>query len=239
MVRESVVAVLRLHLLKPETVKKGKVKPGKVNCSFGTGFCIAANRYVATAYHNLNDNKPPNPKDKHYVFVVPQNADVAFHFPVVSVPVQRPDIDMAILEIGPSATTGVSLPALPISFKQPPDGTRVMTVGFPAPEIHALNVDNDCNYNGGQFFLKSHVNDGVVAAQYLIANIQFYELNIGWHHGESGGPIVTLNDPMAAFSIMQQYRTVQSPHGIVAGPRRGRAISSMQTELAGLGITAV
>lgn len=66
-----------------------------------------------------------------------------------------------------------------------------------------------------------------------------YELNIGWHHGESGGPIVSLTDPLAAFSMMQQYRNVQSPHGIVAGPRRGCALSLIAAELAELGVVPV
>jgi len=236
-VRESIVVVFRVHLLKPEIIKKGKVRPAKVNCWFGSGFCVAKDRYVITAYHNLNGGKPPDPKDKYYVFVVPQNAATAFHFPVVKIAVEKPDIDIAVLELGPCPTSGVSIPALALSFAQPADGTRVMTLGFPAPEVHALNVDNDLNYRGGEFFLKSHANEGIVAAQYMLGSTQVYELNVGWHHGESGGPIVTLTDPIGAFSIMQQYRTVQSPHGKMAGPRRGCALSLIANELAALGIS--
>lgn len=151
-VRESVGAILRTHLIKPETVKKGKVRSGKVNASWGSGFCVATDRYVATAHHVLNGGKPPNPKDKYYVFIVPQNAVPAFHFPVVGIPIQRPEIDIAVLELGPCPTPGVSIPALPISFAQPADGSRVMTVGFPATEIISINVDNEGNFLGGQFF---------------------------------------------------------------------------------------
>jgi hypothetical protein len=235
-VRESVVAIARVHLLKPETVEKGKVQPGQVNISFGSGFCLARDRYIVTAYHVLNGGQPPDPKDKYYAFVVPQNAEAAFHFPVAGIPVQKPEFDMAVLELGPCATPGISIPALPISFAAPPDGTHVMTLGFPAPEVVAVNVDNQGNYLGGQLFLKSHANEGIVAAQYLIGGVQVYELNIGWHHGESGGPIVSLTDPLVAFSMMQQYRNVQSPHGMVAGPRRGCSLAHLANELAALGI---
>jgi Trypsin-like peptidase domain len=237
-VRESVVAIARIRLVKRETVKKGKIRPGKVNVGWGSGFCIAKDRLVATAYHALNDRKPPDPTDKHYVFVVPQNADPLFYFPVIGFPVLRPEFDLAVLQIGPCPTPGISIPALPLSFDQPADGSRVMTVGFPAPEIAAIGVDNDGNFQGGQFFLKSHANEGIVSAQYTLGNVQVYELNIGWHHGESGGPIVTLTDPPAAFSMMQQYRNVQSPHGTVAGPRRGCALSLIGSDLAGLGVMA-
>jgi hypothetical protein len=236
-VRESVVAIARVHLLKPETVEDGKVQPGKVNISFGSGFCLARDRYVITAHHVLNGGQPPEAGDKYYAFVVPQNAEAAYHFPVAGIPVQKPEFDMAVLELGPCATPGVSIPALPISFAPPPDGTHVVTLGFPAPEVVAVNVDNQGNYLGGQFFLKSHANEGIVAAQYLLGRLQVYELNIGWHHGESGGPIVRLSEPLAAFSMMQQYRNVQSPHGMVGGPRRGCSLAHIANELAALGIT--
>lgn len=236
-VRESVVAIARVHLLKPETVEDGKVQPGKVNISFGSGFCLARDRYVITAHHVLNGGQPPEAGDKYYAFVVPQNAEAAYHFPVAGIPVQKPEFDMAVLELGPCATPGISIPALPISFAPPPDGTHVVTLGFPAPEVVAVNVDNQGNYLGGQFFLKSHANEGIVAAQYLLGGLQVYELNIGWHHGESGGPIVRLSEPLAAFSMMQQYRNVQSPHGMVGGPRRGCSLAHIANELAALGIT--
>ena len=134
---------------------------------------------------------------------------------------------------------GVNIPALPLSFAQQPDGSRVITVGFPAPQIVNAKVDANGNYLGGEFFLKSHANEGIVSAQYAINGEPFYELNIGWHHGESGGPIVALSDPPAAFSLMQHYRTVQTPNGIMPGPRRGRPLSSIRNELEGLGLKMV
>ena len=236
-VRESVAAILRIHRLRPETMKKGKARPAQFNVGLcGSAFCVATDRYLVTAHHVLNDGKARDPNDKFYAFIVPQNADRAFHFPIVGFPVERADVDIAILEFGPCAATGRTIPAMAISFGQPPDGSRVMTLGFPAPEIVNVNLDADGNYGGGNFFLKTHANSGVVSAQYVIGGVQAYELNIGWHHGESGGPIVALTDPPAAFSLMQHYRNVKSPHGLVAGPRRGCALSMIRDEINTLGI---
>jgi len=236
-VRESVTAILRLHVVKPETVKKGKARPASIGAALaGSAFCVVADRYLVTAFHILNDGKPRDSKDKFYAFVVPQNGDHAFHFPVVSFPVERSDLDIAILEVGPCATAGVHIPAIPVSFDAQADGTRVGTLGFPAPEIAGINLDQQGNYRGGQFFLKSHANEGIVSAQYVIGGVQVYELNVGWHHGESGGPIVTLTDQPVAFSLMQHYRNVKSPHGVVAGPHRGCGLSMVRQEITALGI---
>jgi hypothetical protein len=112
-------------------------------------------------------------------------------------------------------------------------------MGFPAPEIADIRVDRSGEYRGGQFFLKSYANEGMVSAQYVAGSGKVYELNVGWHHGESGGPIVVPTDPPAAFSLMQHYRNIRSPHGIVAGPHRGCALSVIQQELLGLGAAAV
>jgi len=236
-VRESVTAILRLRVVKPEAVKKGKARPATIGAALaGSAFCVAADRYLVTAFHILNDGKAREARDKFYAFVVPQNGDDAFHFPIVSFPVERPDLDIAILEVGPCATAGVHVPAIPVSFGVQADGTRVVTLGFPAPEIAGINVDPQGNYLGGQFFLKSHANEGIVSAEYDIGGMQVYELNVGWHHGESGGPIVTLTDRPLAFSLMQHYRNVKSPHGVVAGPHRGCALSMLRQELTALGV---
>jgi hypothetical protein len=161
------------------------------------------------------------------------------NFPVIAFPIERVDLDLAVIEIGPCATQGVHLPAVPVSFTPQADGTRVLTIGFPAPEVVGLNIDPQGNYLGGQFFLKSHANEGIVSAQYLIGPLRVYEFNVGWHHGESGGPVVRLDDPAAAFTVMQQYRNIKSPHGIVAGPHRGCALSALQKDLSRLGATIV
>ncbi len=236
-VRERVVAVMRLREVGRRNQGEGQPDAVDYNVSFGSGFCVLDDRYVITACHVLNDDQPPTETDKHFAFVVPANGDQAFHFPVASIPVRRPDLDIAVLELGKCATDGVHVRALPLSPAPQADGVRVLTVGFPAPEVHGLSFDEHGDYVGGQFFLKSHGNEGIVAAHYMLGGLPCYELNVGWHHGESGGPVVTLaGDEPAAFSLMQQYRNVQSPHGILPGPHRGLALSVVKQDLEKLGI---
>ena len=230
-VRESVVAVFRYRTVRPQTARKGKVRPATYRGGWGSGFCIAADRLVITAFHVLNDGRPRDPADTFLAFVVPGNGDPAFHFPVTGFPVEKPDADLAILELGPCATAGVHLPAIPVPLTAPQDGARVLTVGFLAPEVVALNIDPHGAYLGGQFFLKSHANEGILSAQYDLGPLHVYEFNVGWHHGESGGPIVRLDNPIAAFTIMQQYRKVQAPHGTMAGPHRGCTLSAIRPDL--------
>jgi len=78
-----------------------------------------------------------------------------------------------------------------------------------------------------------------VSAQYPLGSLLVYELNVGWHHGESGGPVARLGDPSAAFTVMQQYRNIASPHGIVAGPHRGCTLVAIRQELTQLGATII
>ncbi|MDO9556055.1 MAG: serine protease [Coriobacteriia bacterium] len=239
--RESVVAVMGVTEArrKSKTGKHGKkpVETVEYKLGFGSGFCVAEDRYVITAFHVLNDGKAPNPKTHFYVFTVPGNGEPAYHFPVTAIPVQRQDMDIAVLEIGVCEIPDVHLPAIGVTFEPFQDGQRVLTVGFPAPEVHGLNIGPQGNYLGGQFFLKSHANEGIVAAHYDLGSLPVYELNVTWHNGESGGPIVALGDTNVAFSLMQQYRNVQTPHGVVPGPRRGLALSSVEADLVGLGIS--
>lgn len=239
LVRESVVAIFRYRMTRPETAKKGKVRPAQYNVSWGSGFCISRDRHLLTAFHILNGGKPRDPSDSFVAFIVPANQDRAFHFPVTGFPLERPDLDLAALEIGPCATPGNHIPALPITCGSQHDGAHVLTVGFPAPEVAALSIDPTGRYVGGQFFLKSHANEGILSAQYPLGMIHVYEFNVGWHHGESGGPVARLDEPVAAFTIMQQYRNIQAPHGPVAGPHRGCALAAIQAELRGLGATIV
>ena len=235
--RESIVAVMKLRQTKPETVKKGTVRPAQFEIGWGSGFCVLADKYVVTAFHLLNNGKPREQTAKYYALTVPGNANPLFYFPVISFPLERQDLDIAILEIGPCPTADVHLPPLPVTFAAQADGTQVLTMGFPAPEVMALNVSPDVNFRGGQFFLKSHANEGIVAAQYDLANtFPFYELNVGWHHGESGGPITTFADEPTVFSLMQHYRNVQGPRGILPGPRRGISLSAIKTQLEALGV---
>jgi hypothetical protein len=238
--RESLAAILRLRLTRPESVKKGKVRPAQFECGWGSAFCVVPDKYLVTAFHVLNGGKPREPSTKFYALVVPGNGEPFFYFPVPSFPIERPDLDIAVLEIGACSTAGVHLLALPVAFAPQADGTQVLTMGFPAPEIAGLNADPQGNFLGGQFFLKSHANEGIVAAQYILSGgLPVYELNVGWHHGESGGPITTLADQPAAFSMMQQYRNVQGPRGVLPGPRRGPALLAIRHELEGLGAVGV
>lgn len=240
LVRNSVAAVLHLHLLRPASSKKGKFRPAKIQADFGSAFCIVTDRYLLTAYHLLNRGKPRDPADKFYVFAVPNNAPQAFHFPVTAFPIEDMPLDVAVLEIGPCATPEIHIPSIPVTFLDQADGTRVLTVGFPSPEIVGLNVDDQLDYKGGQFFLKSHANEGIVSAKYDLGGADFYELNVGWHHGESGGPIVQIDGPLAAFSIMQHYRNITAPDGgLLPGPHRGRSLKALEPQLRSLGVQVV
>lgn len=239
-VRQSAVAILRIR-----EVHRG-AKSGAngqqtgdttdYSLSFGSGFCVLADQYVVTAFHVLNEGAAPDPNDRHYVFTVPDNGEPAYHFPVTSIPVQHPELDVAVLEIGPCSTPGIHVSALPVDFRPYEDGQRVLTLGFPAPEVHGLCMDPDGGFVSGQFFLKSHANEGIVSAHYQVGSLPVYELNVTWHNGESGGPIVALGDSPAAFSLMQQYRNVQTPHGIMPGPRRGVPLSTIASDFERLGI---
>jgi hypothetical protein len=233
-VRRSVVAVMCIHWKSAEDARAADPAHAEFSCSFGTAFCVVADRYVVTAHHVLNGGKPRNPDDRFYVFTVPGNDVPAYYYEVIGFPLERPDRDLAVLE--PCSMPGIELPALPVSFAPRPDGTQVVTVGYPSPEIHDIKVDPQGNYRGGQFFLKSHANEGIVAAQYELEGDWMYELNVGWHHGESGGPVASAGASPAVFSVMQHYRNVQSPHGVVAGPHRGFGLSCIEGELRALGV---
>ena len=236
-VRESVAAILRVQSNK-EKNKKSKT-PSFAAGMVGSAFCIVKDKYVLTAQHILNGGKARNLNDNFFAIVVPQNGDSAYHFPIISFPLERQDLDMAVLELGACSESSVSMPTLAVSFDSYPDGTPVFTVGFPSPEILQVKVDAAGNYQGGKMFLRSHANSGIISAQYSMGEISLYELNVGWHHGESGGPIVTVSDNPAVFSLMQHYRNVQTPHGTVAGPHRGISLSLLRQPLLNLGVTVV
>jgi len=239
-VRDSVGSVLRIHQSKQAREKKGKIKPPQFKLALiGTAWCIVKDKYFVTAHHILNEGQARNPLDKFYIFVVPKNGPQAYHFPVISFPQEKPDVDIAILEIAPSSIPGLSVPALPVTFSRQADGTPVLTYGFPAPVIAGANLDSQGNWLGGNFFLKGHANEGIVSAYYELDGVPFYELNVGWHHGESGGPIIRIDEPISAFALMQQYRNIQSPHGVMAGPHRGRSLSTIENYLSQLGTTIV
>jgi hypothetical protein len=241
--RESVCAVMRIVLQKHRK-RRRKGKPAQkiqVSLAFvGTAWCIVESKLLVTAYHVLNGGQPRDSDDRFYIFTVPGNDREAFHFPVIGFPLEDPKSDMAVLEIGKPVRKGQKIPCLPVTFAQPADGSRVLTIGFPAPEISYANVSPAGEFlGGGQFFLKSHANEGIVSAHYNINGSRFYEFNVGWHHGESGGPVLTIDEEPAVFSIMQHYRNVKSPHGILAGPHRGISIEVIKDRLVELGAEVV
>ena len=65
-----------------------------------------------------------------------------------------------------------------------------------------------------------------------------YELSVAWNHGESGGP-VCVAEPLAAISLMQEYRTVDTDRGVIPGPRRGVMLSVVKDQLEEIGATVV
>lgn len=238
-VRDSVCAILRIHKKQQSKSDKKRGKPPQFHLAFaGTAWCIVENKYLITAHHVLNNGKPRDKDDKFYAFTVPGNGPMAYHFPISNFLLEDGSLDIAILEVGAPATPGQKIPCAPITFQKFPDGTKVLTYGFPSPVISAANLDEEGNWRGGQLFLKAHANEGIIAGQFEIDAIWWYELNVGWHHGESGGPIFCL-EPLAAFALMQQYRNIQTPHGIVAGPHAGRSLASIEQKLRDVGAMIV
>lgn len=191
-----------------------------------------------TAHHVLNGGKPRDPNDRFHAFIVPDNGPTAYDFPVSSFILEDATSDFAILELGAQTAHGQVIPPAPITFRSLPDGTRVLTYGFPSPRIAKAQIDENGNWRGGEFFLKAHANEGIIAGQFEIDGVWWYELNVGWHHGESGGPICCI-EPIAVFAVMQQYRNIQTPHGIMAGPHTGRSLVSVERNLREIGATIV
>ena len=222
-VRDSVCAVVRIV---PLDKAKGQFRVGVA----GTAWCISEDRYLVTAHHILNEGKPRDTNDRFYIMTVPGNGSTAYEFAVVGFPVEDPTHDLAILEMRPSAGSGQHVPAVPVTFARPVDGAPVLTYGFPAPTVNAASVTADGEWRGGQMFLKGHANEGMVAAQYDAGGAWLFEFNVGWHHGESGGPVFQM-DPIAVFAVMQHYRNVQTPNGVQPGPHRGYGLEVIRQHL--------
>lgn len=235
-VRNSVCALLRVRPMASPPPPPGKV-PFDI-ALVGTAWCVVANRFLVTAFHTFNGGKPRDPNDKFYVLTVPGNGPHAYHTPVVAFPVEREDVDMAVIEIAPPADFPASIPALTVTLDRPVDGEKVLTYGFPAPAVHKVSVTSAGDFLSGDLFLKANANEGIVAGQYEVNGVAEYELNVGWHHGESGGPIIRLKS-CAAFSIMQSYRNVQTPHTIIPGPHQGLALKAIEAELRGMGVAII
>ena len=239
-VRDSVCAILRII---KETKHRGKKQPPLVHFKLGfagTAWCIVANRYLVTAHHIFNGlGKQRDAADSFYAFTVPGNGPDAYEFPVIGFPVEDPSVDLAVIEIGASSTPGQQISPVAVTFARPPDGAPVLTYGFPAAVVGKADVAPDGKYLGGHFFLKGHANEGIVAGQYDGGKGTWhFEFNIGWHHGESGGPVVQL-EPLAVFAVMQHYRNIQTPHGVHPGPHIGRSLNAIKDQLTNLGAVII
>lgn len=105
-------------------------------------------------------------------------------------------------------------------------------------KVRDASIDPQGNWQRGDLFLKGHANTGIVACQFLIDGQSVYELNVGWHHGESGGPIAFL-DPISVIAIMQGYRNVEAPTGKLVGPHFGRSLALIEGKLRELGASIV
>ena len=200
----------------------------------GTGFGIVKDKYVVTAYHVFDDGQPRQSADRFYAFAVPNNGPVAYHYPVVGFPLERQDLDFAVLELGAPPVPGGTIGSLPIHVAPVRDGTRVVTYGFPSPVVGGVTLDLAGNFMGGQFLLKAYANDGIVTTQYDLDPNAILDFNVAWFNGESGGPII-VEETGGVLAVMQTYRGIQSPHGVVQGPRSGRPLRLISTDLAALG----
>lgn len=227
-VRDSVCGILRVHTLTGP--KKGQSQLAIV----GTAWCVVRNRYFVTAHHVFNEGRARDPADQFVILRAPGNGPTLDSIPVTGYALEDASLDLAIVEVDVPASTAIDIPPVPITLKQQRDGTAVLTYGCPAPLVTGANVTPQGQLLGVQTFLMTHANEGIVAAQYVEQGSRRYELNVGWHHGESGGPIFAL-DPVRAFAVMQDYRNIQTTHGIVAGPHRGRALAPIGDILGKLG----
>jgi hypothetical protein len=169
---------------------------------------------------------------------VPNNGLSAYHTNVTGFVFENEEYDIAVIEISSIPSEVKVVPAAPVTFSVQDDGSRVLTYGFPSPIISNAMVDVRGNWVRGSIFLKGHANEGIIAGQYILNQALAYELNVGWHHGESGGPIFRL-EPAAAFALMQTYRGIQSPNGVYPGPRRGYSMEIIKSVLMDIGATII
>lgn len=216
-VRDSVCGLLRIHHISGNQYNVAIV---------GTAWCVVRNHYFISAYHILNGGQARDPNDRFYILRAPGNGPRLEYTPAVAFVLEDQGRDYVILEIDEREGSSLGFNALGIYTGQVQDGTRVLTYGYPAPEVRSARVNSQGRLEQIQTSLLSHANEGIVASQYERTTYHMYELNVGWHHGESGGPILIL-DPPRVIAIMQGYKNIQTPHGVVAGPHCGIAITAV------------
>ena len=228
-IRDAVGALLR--------IAPGEA-PGQFQLSIvGTTWCVSDGGAFLSAHHALNDGKPRVPEHRYQVLRAPGNGRALQHWPVTKFLLEDAARDLTLFEAPVPEGGGFTVPSIPIALTAPPDGTRVLTYGCPAPLVAGGTVTKTGDLAGIQTVLFTHANTGIVAAQYEMTPRRevLFEFSVGWHHGESGGPVLQLEPRVAAIAIMQHYRNIQGPHGAMAGPRRGIALAAIETELAGVG----
>jgi hypothetical protein len=232
-IRDAVCALLRVA----PAGAAGQFQLGIV----GTTWCVSPGGAFVTAFHVLNEGSARDPAHKYYVLRAPGNGTVLQYWPVQAFQLEDQARDMVVLHAPLLANAGFALPSIPVALAPPPDGTSVLTYGCPAPVISGVNVTNEGNLTSLQTILFTHGNTGIVAAQYpaLPTTDILFEFSVGWHHGESGGPVLQLEPVVAAFAVMQNYRDIEGPHGPMAGPRRGLALASIRPALLQAGATFV
>jgi len=243
MTRHATAAILRVRRGKVSAPKKGgKAKPPKYDADIvGSATCIVANKYLLTAHRVLNGGEARQPDDKYYAMIAPDNGTQLFHFPIVSFALESPDLDLAVLEMGPCVNGNKRLVALPLSMREVDDGTSVIAVGYPASPVFELEVDAEGNYLSGSSELKSHVNTGIVSACFPdLRGHPIYEFNFGWLPGQTGGPMVRLGTPRALFALMRDFRPIRTADGsVIPGPYQGISLKPAEAALRQLGAAFV
>lgn len=232
-IRDGVCAILRIAPAQ---------EAGRFNLDIvGTAWCIVSDRTFVTAHHVLNAGNPRDASHRFYVLRTPGNGRVLNYWPVAGFRLEDATRDLVILDAPVPANQGLVVPGIPVTMIPPEDGTPVLTYGCPAPVIASAGVSNQGDLKSIQTILFTHASTGIVAAQYQKATSPdiIFEFSVGWHHGESGGPVCRLDPEVAAFAVMQHYRNIQGPHGTMAGPRRGLALSAIQADLTSAGATLV
>jgi len=114
-IRDAVCAVLKVR----RAANQSAAQPGQTlfEASItGTAWCVVPNRYLVTAYHVLNQGQPRDPADRFYIFAVPRNGLIAHHTAVIGFPVERADVDMAVIEISPPSGFPANIPSLPVTW---------------------------------------------------------------------------------------------------------------------------
>lgn len=194
-----------------------------------------------TAHHVFNDSQPRDPQDKFYILQAPGNGPALRFWPVTGFVLEDQQRDLAIITAPIPGGSGFAVPPIAIAATIPPDGADVLTYGCPSPIVAQASVSPAGDLTSIISPLFTHANKGILAAQYAagLGTEKILEFNVGWHIGESGGPVLRTDPTVAAISVMQHYRNIQGPNGIMAGPRRGWALHHIITQLQAAGATIV